>query len=142
MRKEKVLIFLKPDGVELALRTALVDLLLQEDLSILEEHVFQLDENTVGILYAPYQDAWFFDQLVDYLTSGSSQLFICEGVDANAKVRNIRGNSYDGNGLRGRYSSYPVPSSDGRLILLKNVMHVSEPEDFQKEYKLLETQVV
>ena len=142
MRKEKVLIFLKPDGVVLALRMELVGLLLQEGLSILEERVFQLDEDVVRILYASYQSAWFFDQLVDYLTSGRSQLFICEGIDANAKVRRIRGNSYDGSGLRGKYSSYPVPSLDGRLVLLKNVMHVSDPGNFQREYKLLGTQVV
>ncbi|MFZ5424911.1 MAG: nucleoside-diphosphate kinase [Patescibacteria group bacterium] len=133
----KALIMLKPDGVGLHLDVELEDLLRVSGLRVVERKKVRLTEQTIRKLYGKYQERWFFDELIVYLTSDNCLLYICEGKDAFRKVKEICGNSYDGTGIRGKYSSHRLEDPSGRVVLMKNVVHVSDSCDFNREYELL-----
>lgn len=137
MNGERVLVLLKPDGVELGLRVALVSGLTAQSLVLREEWSLDLDEETVRRLYSKYQSAWFFPMVVEFLTSGPSLVTVWEGPNAIEKAKRVRGSSYDGTGFRGRWSSVELIGPDGRTVLLKNVLHVSDQGCVEHEYGLL-----
>lgn len=137
MIEERVIVLLKPDGVELNLRATLVGELAAQSLVLEEEWALYLDEETVRRLYSKYQGVWFFSTVVGFLTSGPSLVMVWAGPNAIEKAKKVRGSSYDRSGLRGRWSSTELISPEGQTFLLKNVVHVSDRGCVEYEYGLL-----
>lgn len=137
---ERVLFILKPDGVQKKLQKELLDQVDSAGLRVLYCFETLLKTEVAKELMARYNSMWFFEDAVAYLTSGNSLILICEGADANDKAKKIRGNSYEGTGLR-KYSSERLTDPNGREVCLKNILHTSDPEDFLRESQLVGAQL-
>lgn len=55
--------------------------------------MLSLDKQTAGVFYAEHKGKPFFDELVDYMTSGTIVVMMMEGSDCVARVRTILGNT-------------------------------------------------
>lgn len=139
---DRTLLLLKPDGVNLGLMDEITELMEQEGLILRDFAHINMKEETVRALYNKYTEAWFFDQLLNYLSEDVSILSVWEGPNAVEVANEIKGSSYQKTGLRGRWSSCELENTEGEKILLRNVLHVSDPENFETEYALLQSLII
>lgn len=135
--KDRALLLLKPDCVDMGLVDEIIDEIGSRGGRLVDCGIIEFDKETIEKLYSKYTDAWFFPNLVDYLLEAPCVLTVWEGEDIHEIALELRGNSYSKEGYRGRYSSCSLEREEGEHILLKNVMHVSNIEDFDYEYELL-----
>lgn len=138
----RTLLLLKPDGVKLELMQSIVSEMQGRGLWLVESGEIYLNESVIRNLYKKYQNAWFFRELINYLSEDVSILSVWEGDNAQEIAAEIKGSSYDGTGVRGKWSSCELENYEGKRILLKNILHVSDPENFDVEYALLHTLLI
>jgi nucleoside diphosphate kinase len=135
--KDRALLLLKPDCVDMELVDRIVVEMETKGGRLVDYGMIKFDKNSIEKLYSRYIDAWFFPELVDYLLEAPSVLTVWEGENIYEIALELKGDSYSKEGYRGRYSSYLLEREEKDPILLKNVMHVSDIEDFDFEYELL-----
>jgi nucleoside diphosphate kinase len=134
---DQALLLLKPDCVNMELVDQVVAEMESRGGRLKDYGVIEFDKDSIEMLYSKYTDAWFFPELVDYLLEAPCVVTVWEGKNIHEIALELRGNSYSKEGFRGKYSSCPIEREEGDPILLKNVMHVSDVEDFEYEYELL-----
>ncbi len=126
------MIIVKPDWVE---NTVFVDELLvlikKHGLHIVLFKKFSPSEDFWRKFYMKYTTAFFFEELIHYMSSAPLLLLIVEGVEAIDIVRwQIIGRR--GSGLRGKY----------QINELRNVAHASDSEETARAELQLVTSVV
>lgn len=93
----------------------------QLTLTASKEMILTVDQ--IQILYRDQIEKSHYQQIVEYLTSGSVVALVFEGEDAESKIKQIKGKTWSGIGIRGKYAT----------DYIRNVMHSSDALDFDIE---------
>ncbi|MFP4590679.1 MAG: nucleoside-diphosphate kinase [Halobacteriales archaeon] len=120
---ERTFVMAKPDAVQRGLVGQLIDRLESRGLKLLAAKVVKLDEDTAAEHYAEHVDKPFYDDLLEFITSGPVVPMVWEGEDATRQVRQMIG------------ATDPLEASPGTirgdyaLDLGRNVVHAADHED-------------
>ncbi|CBG39996.1 nucleoside-diphosphate kinase [Helicobacter mustelae] len=88
---EQTLSIIKPDAVKKNVIGKIVDRFESSGLRIAAMKKVQLSKEDAQRFYAVHQERPFFNDLVEFMTSGPVVVMILEGVDAVGKNRNLMG---------------------------------------------------
>jgi len=120
---ERTFVMIKPDAFARGLVGTVISRLEDRGLKLVGMKVEILDEETAHEHYAEHTDKPFFDDLVDFITSGPVVPMVWEGEDATRQVRQMIGETdpleADAGTIRGDYA----------LDLGRNVVHAADHED-------------
>jgi nucleoside-diphosphate kinase len=90
---ERTLVIIKPDAVQREIVGEIIRRFEQNNIKPLYIRMLSLDRETAGVFYAEHQGKPFFEELVEYMTSGTIVVMMMEGEDCIARVRTILGNT-------------------------------------------------
>jgi len=120
---ERTFVMVKPDGVQRGLIGDIVSRFEQRGLKLVGAKALQIDRELAEAHYEEHQDKPFFDDLVEFITSGPSFAMVWEGKDAIRQVRQMVGETDPAESppgtIRGDYG----------LDLGRNLIHASDHED-------------
>ena len=120
---ERTFVMVKPDGVQRGLIGEIVSRFEDRGLKLVGAKFMQIDDDLAHQHYGEHEDKPFFDDLVDFITSGPVMAMVWEGQDATRQVRAMMGETdpaeSDPGTIRGDYG----------LDLGRNVIHGSDNED-------------
>lgn len=123
---EQTLVIIKPDGVERNLIGSILNEYERNALVIKNIKMLVVDEELAKEHYDEHVDKPFFNDLVNYITSGPSCVLIIEGENAIERVRKINGatnpKEAQDNTIRALYG----------LELSKNTVHASDSQKSAK----------
>ncbi|HEX8861508.1 MAG TPA: nucleoside-diphosphate kinase [Actinomycetes bacterium] len=91
MAVERTLVLCKPDAVERGLVGEVVDRLERKGLRLVAMDLRVLDEAVAKAHYAEHEGKPFFDDLVEFITSGPLVAICVEGPEAVTAVRTLMG---------------------------------------------------
>ena len=91
MPRERTLSIIKPDGVEKNLIGEVYRRFEQAGLQIVAARMIHLSRQQAEGFYAVHRERPFYDDLVEYMTSGPVVVQVLEGDDAIARHREIMG---------------------------------------------------
>ncbi len=115
---QKTLVIIKPDGVKRNLIGKIIDSYESKGIRVIDIEMLQIDEKTAKTHYAEHIGKDFFDELIEYITSGASVIVELAGENAIAAVREVNSE------LRSKY----------RVNTTQNTVHGSDsPESAQRE---------
>ena len=120
---ERTFVMAKPDAVQRGLTGEIVSRLEERGLKLVGAKFMRIGEELAHEHYAEHEDAPFFDDLVDFITSGPVLAMVWEGADATRQVRRMMG------------ATDPTEAAPGTirgdlgLDLGQNVIHGSDHED-------------
>lgn len=117
---EKTLVIIKPDGVERNLIGRILTEYERNGLKIEDLKLVTASQEIAAKHYAEHEGKAFYNDLVDYITSGPSVVFTVVGDRAIERVRKINGatnpEEADDNTIRSLYG----------VSLEKNTVHASD----------------
>jgi len=121
--RERTFVMVKPDAFARGLVGEVVSRLEDRGLELVGIKVVQLSREKAEEHYAEHTDKPFFDDLVEFITSGPAVPMVWEGQDATRQVRQMIGATdpleADAGTIRGDYA----------LDLGRNVVHAADHED-------------
>jgi nucleoside-diphosphate kinase len=126
---EKTLILIKPDAISRRLCGEVLRRFERQGLTIEGLKMLTLSRSLAKEHYAPHRERPFFDELVDFITSGPLVAAIITGNDAIARVRRLVGDTKEAapGTIRGDFAT----------SITKNVVHASDsPESAAREISL------
>jgi len=88
---EQTLSIIKPDSVEKNIIGKILSYLEKEGLSIVAAKMLHLSKEQAESFYDIHKEKPFFNELVEFITSGPVLVQVLEGADAIAKNRKIMG---------------------------------------------------
>ena len=88
---QQTLVLLKPDAVERKLVGEIISRLEKRGLKIAAMKMLQVDEALAKRHYAIHEGKSFFDELVEFITSGPIVAAVFEGKDVVTEVRSVMG---------------------------------------------------
>ena len=88
---ERILSIIKPDGVEKNIIGKIYSRFEKAGLRIVEAKMFHLSQEQAEGFYAVHKERPFFNDLVDYMTSGPVMVQVLEGQDAINLNRKLMG---------------------------------------------------
>ena len=88
---QQTLVLLKPDAVERKLVGEIISRLEKRGLKIAAMKMLWVDEALAKRHYAIHEGKSFFDELVEFITSGPIVAAVFEGKDAVTEVRSVMG---------------------------------------------------
>ena len=88
---QQTLVLLKPDAVERKLVGEIISRLEKRGLKIVAMKMLWVDEALAKRHYAIHEGKSFFDELVEFITSGPIVAAVFEGEDAVTEVRSVMG---------------------------------------------------
>ncbi len=91
MAIEQTLIIIKPDAVERRLIGEIIRRFEAAGLQVKGLQMLQMDQAQAETFYSEHRGKAFFEQLVDYMTSGACVTGVVEGKSAIARVRELMG---------------------------------------------------
>lgn len=119
----RTLVLVKPDGVKRNLVGKILTAFEEAGLSIAALKKLTLSRKRAEEFYRVHRDRPFFDDLVDYMTSGPIVAVILEGADAVRRARDVMG------------ITYPADAAPGTLraaygeTIQRNTVHGSDGAD-------------
>ncbi len=113
----------KPDGVQRNLTGEVISRLEERGLKLVAAKFMQIDEDLAQQHYGEHEDKPFFDDLVEFITSGPVMAMVWEGADATRQVRRMMGATDPAEAAPGTIRG------DYGLDLSQNVIHGSDHED-------------
>jgi nucleoside-diphosphate kinase len=120
---ERTFVMVKPDGVQRGLIGDIVSRFEERGLKLVGAKFTRIDQELAHEHYGEHEDKPFFDDLVDFITSGPVFAMVWEGADAVRQVRSMVGETHPAESppgtIRGDYG----------LDLTQNVIHASAPEE-------------
>jgi nucleoside-diphosphate kinase len=120
---ERTLVMVKPDGVQRGLIGEIIGRLEERGLKLVGAKFMRIDEELAGEHYGEHEDKPFFDDLVEFITSGPVMATVWEGQDATRQVRRMMGETDPAESAPGTIRG------DYGLDLGRNVIHGSDHED-------------
>jgi nucleoside-diphosphate kinase len=124
---ERTLILLKPDALQRAIAMELLNRFERRGLRFVGLKLMQIDTELACRHYAVHKGKFFFDGLVDHLTSGPIVAAVLEGPDAiqvvRAMVGSTRPSEAEAGTIRGDYA----------LAGLRNLVHASDAAETAAE---------
>ncbi len=128
---EKTFVLLKPDAVQRQLIGEIISRFERTGLKIIAMNFVQITEEFAGKHYAVHKERPFFNDLINYITSGPVVAMVIEGVRAIEVVRKLVG------------ITNPVEAAPGTirgdfaLQIGRNLVHASDsPDTAQTEIEL------
>ncbi len=91
MSVERTLSIIKPDAVGKNVIGEIVSRFEKGGLKVVAMKMLQLDENSAGGFYAEHKGKGFFDDLMEFMTSGPVIVQVLEGEKAIARNRELMG---------------------------------------------------
>jgi nucleoside-diphosphate kinase len=88
---EKILVLVKPDGVENGNTGAIIARLEATDAKLVAARMLKISRETAEKHYAVHRERPFFNSVVSYITSGPVMAAVFEGDDVIARVRKAMG---------------------------------------------------
>ena len=127
----KTFFMIKPDGVERALTNEIIAIVEDHDFNITKKKEMHIDEDMAKLHYAEHHDKPFFNDLIEFITSGPVVAMELEGEEAVSRLRELMGATNPSDAepgtIRAKYGTE----------LEKNVVHGSDsPESAQRELNI------
>jgi nucleoside-diphosphate kinase len=88
---QRTLAIIKPDGVSRRLTGKIIEMIEQNDLSIVAMKMVRLTASQAGMFYAVHRGKPFFDDLLEFMSSGKIVVMALEGEDAIGRWRALMG---------------------------------------------------
>jgi nucleoside-diphosphate kinase len=88
---EQTLSIIKPDAVGQNMIGNIIEYFEREGLSVIAAKMMHLSADQAGAFYAVHKERPFFQELVDFMTSGPVLIMVLEGENAVARNREIMG---------------------------------------------------
>jgi nucleoside-diphosphate kinase len=120
MDDERTLVLVKPDAVERNLVGPIIKHFEKTGIYVRAIKMMKLDKVTAYALYEEHKNKSFYDELINYMTSGPIVAMIIEGRDSVRRVRDLIGNTN------------PIEAKEGTIRKLyatskqKNAVHASD----------------
>lgn len=128
---DRTLVICKPDAVERRLVGEIVSRLERKGLRITDLRMLTIGKGLAGRHYAEHQGKPFYDDLVEFITSGPAVVMIVEGPDAQAVVRTMMG------ATNPRQAAPGTIRGDLAVELTENLVHGADsPESAEREIEL------
>ncbi|MEB3765343.1 MAG: nucleoside-diphosphate kinase [Desulfurococcales archaeon] len=135
MAVEKTLVLVKPDGVKRGLIGEVISRFEKKGLKIRALKMIWLSKEKAQEFYSVHKDKPFFNDLVEFITSGPIVAMVLEGDSAISVVRLMIG------ATDGRKAAPGTIRGDFALSIQDNVVHASDsPESFEREFKVIFTE--
>lgn len=126
---EQTLLLIKPDGVQKRIIGEIVSRFERRSLKISALRMLRVDTELANRLYDIHKGKPFFDELVDFITSGDIVAMVIEGDNVISLVRKMIGatdpNEADPGTIRGDFA----------LEIGKNTVHASDSAE-RAEYEI------
>ena len=120
---ERTFVMVKPDGVQRGLIGEIISRFEDRGLALVGAKFMQIDRDLAEDHYGEHEGKPFFEDLVEFITSGPVMAMVWEGQDVTRQVRTMMGETdpaeSDPGTIRG----------DLGLDLGRNVIHGSDHED-------------
>lgn len=132
---ERTFVMIKPDAVKRNLIGQIISRLELRGLRIVGMKMLKMDRETAEKLYAEHQGKPFFQELVNYITSGPVVTMVIEGDEVVQLIRKMIGNTDP--------KDSPPGTIRGDMALSKseNVIHASDsPEKALREMSIFFTE--
>lgn len=117
---------IKPDGVKRRLVGEIISRFEKRGFNIIAMKMVHIDRTTAERLYEEHKGKSFFEELINYITSGPVVCMVVEGEEAVTVVRKMIGNTDPKDAppgtIRGDYA----------LTKAENVIHASDSEEKAK----------
>jgi nucleoside-diphosphate kinase len=123
MTQERTFVMIKPDGVHRQLIGEIITRFEQRGLKIVASKFVHLSRERAEEHYQEHTQKDFFDDLVEFITSGPVMAMVLEGADATRQVRSMVGETDPAESAPGTIRG------DFGLDLGRNVIHASDHED-------------
>jgi nucleoside-diphosphate kinase len=120
---EHTLVIIKPDAVERNLIGQIIDTYERNNLKVIQMNMIKPTLEQVKKHYSEHQGKYFYDRLVEYLTSGDVVVLLLEGKRAIDRVRKLNG------------KTNPQEAEEGTLRkrfgidFTRNSVHASDSEE-------------
>jgi nucleoside-diphosphate kinase len=131
MAAERTLVLIKPDAMRRGLAGEILRRLEQRGLELKEARLVAVDKELAGEHYAEHAEKPFYDELIEFITSGSTLALVLEGEGAIATVRTTMGATNPADAGPGTIRG------DLALSMPDNLVHGSDsPESAAREIAL------
>jgi len=120
---ERTFVMAKPDAVQRGLTGEIITRLEERGLKLVGAKFMQIDEDLAREHYEEHVEEPFFDELVDFITSGPVMAMVWQGGDATRQVRQMMGATDPAEAAPGTIRG------DYGLDLGQNIIHGSDHED-------------
>src|SRR6056297_4239197 len=127
---ERTFVMVKPDGVQRGLVGDIISRFEERGLKLVGAKFMQIDQDLAEDHYGEHEDKPFFDDLVDFITSGPVMAMVLEGQDAVSQVRTMMGETDPAESPPGTIRG------DLGLDLGRNVVHGSDTEPGSNEREI------
>jgi nucleoside-diphosphate kinase len=131
MAVERTLVLVKPDAMARGLAGEIVGRLERRGLKLVEGRLLTVGREHAETHYAEHREKPFFDELVEFITSGPTLALVVEGESAISVVRVTMGATNPANAAPGTIRG------DLALAMPDNLVHGSDsPESAEREIGL------
>ncbi len=113
---EKTLSIIKPDGVKKKIIGSILNRFEISGLEIVNIKLIKLTKDQASSFYEMHKGKPFFENLVDFMTSGPCIPFVVEGVDSIKSVREMMGSTNPDDAASGTIRSDFADSIDSNII--------------------------
>jgi nucleoside-diphosphate kinase len=132
MAVEKTLVLVKPDGVKRGLIGEVISRFERKGLKIRALKMIWMRRSQAEEFYSVHRDKPFYNDLVEFITSGPIVAMVLEGDEAISVVRLMIG------ATDGRKAAPGTIRGDFALSIQNNIVHASDsPESFEREFKVV-----
>lgn len=129
---EKTLVLVKPDGVKRGLIGEVLSRFERKGLKIRALKMIWMTRSQAEEFYSIHRDKPFYNDLVEFITSGPIVAMVLEGDEAISVVRLMIG------ATDGRKAAPGTIRGDFALSIQNNIVHASDsPESFEREFKVV-----
>lgn len=113
---ERTLSIIKPDAVKKNIIGKIIDRFESNGLKIVAIKKLLLDKRTAGDFYVIHKDRAFFNDLVDFMTSGAVVVMVLEGQNAVKKNRELMGDTDPKKAAKGTIRADFAESIDANAV--------------------------
>ena len=117
---------IKPDATKRNITGAINKIIENNDLSIVAQKRIKLSKDKAAGFYAVHKDKPFFNDLIEYMTSGPVIVQVLDGENAVEKYRNIMGATNPENAAKGTIRN------EFAINIQENSVHGSDSDDNAK----------
>jgi len=131
---EKTFVMIKPDGVQRNLIGEIISRFERKGLKAVGMKMLQVTKELAAEHYGEHRDKPFYNELIDFITSGPVVAMVWEGANAISIVRTMMGKTNPAEAAPGTIRG------DFAVSTGNNVIHGSDsPESAEREIKLFFT---
>ena len=132
MAVERTLVLVKPDGVRRGLIGEVISRFERKGFRIVALKMLRMTREQAMEFYSVHREKPFFNDLVEFITSGPIVAMVLEGDEAISVVRLMIG------ATDGRKAAPGTIRGDFALSIQENIVHASDSrESFEREFRVV-----